>query len=355
MIIIGTDFHPEFQQIALVDTDTGECQEKRLAHREEAEKFYRALAAAGQKVRVGMEASGHARWYERLLAELQFEVWIGDAAEIQSKRVRKQKTDRQDAQLILKLMLKDDFPRIWVPSWENRDVRQLLWHRHRMVQIRTRIMNQLQALALNEGVRCKKRLWREHGRQQLESFRLAPWASRRRRDLLELLDRRNPTIAELTQAIEQEADKCSAARRLMTHPGVGPLTALAFVLIVGKAERFPCGKQIASYLGLVPLEKSSGNRRRLGHITKQGSSMVRFLLVEAAQVTVRSLPEWRSKYVPRMMRRGRKIAKVAMARRLAVTLYWMWRKGWSYEQLKSSVRTRASSEQAMVCSKAPSN
>jgi transposase len=355
MIIIGTDFHPEFQQIACVDTDTGELQEKRLAHREEAEQFYRDLVAARQQVRVGMEASGHARWFERLLAELQFELWIGDAAEIQTKRVRKQKTDRQDAQLILKLMLKDDFPRIWVPSWENRDVRQLLWHRHRMVQARTRIMNQLQALALNEGVRCKKRLWRERGRQQLESFPLAPWASRRRRDLLELLDRLNPTITELTQAIEQEADKCPEAKRLMTHPGVGPLTALAFVLIVGKAERFQCGKQIASYLGLVPLEKSSGNRRRLGHITKQGNSILRFLLVEAAQVTVRSLPEWRSKYVHLMMRRGRKVAKVAMARRLAVALYWMWRKGWSYEQSKSSVRTRASSEQAMVCSKAPSN
>src|SRR5213076_2839718 len=267
MIIIGVDFHPEFQQIASVDTETGEFQEKRLAHREDAETFYRALA--GQKVRVGMEASGHARWFER---------------------VRKQKTDRQDAQLILRLMLKDDFPQIWVPSWENRDLRQLLWHRHRMVQVRTRIMNQLQALALNEGLRCKKRLWREHGRRQLESFRLASWASRRRRDLLELLDRLNPTIAELSQAIEQEAEKCPEAQRLMTHPGVGPLTALAFVLIIGKAERFQCGKQIASYLGLVPLEKSSGNRRRLGHITKQGSSMVRFLLVEAAQVTVRSLP-----------------------------------------------------------------
>jgi transposase len=332
MIIIGVDFHPEFQQIASVDTDTGEFQEKRLGHGEEAEAFYRALA--GQKVRVGMEASGHARWFERLVAELQFELWIGDAAEIRTKRVRKQKTDRQDAQLILRLLLEDRFPQIWVPSWENRDVRQLLWHRHRMVQARTRIMNQLQAVALNEGLRCKKRLWREHGRQQLESFRLAPWASRRRRDLLELLDRLNPTIVELSQAIEQEVEKCPEALRLRTHPGVGALTALAFVLIIGRTERFHCGKQVASYLGLVPLEESSGNRRRLGHITKQGSSMLRFLLVEAAQVTVRSVPEWRSQYFHLAMRRGRKIAKVAMARKLAVRMYWMWRKGWDYEQWK---------------------
>ena len=118
------------------------------------------------------------------------------------------------------------------------------------------------------------------------------------------------------------------------HPGVRALTALAFVLIIGQTDRFQCGKQIASYLGLVPLEDSSGNRRRLGHITKQGSSMLRFLLVEAAQVTARSLPEWRSKYFHLMMRRGRKIAKVSMARRLAIGLYWMWRKGWDYQQVK---------------------
>jgi transposase len=295
--------------------------------------FYRDLAAQGMKVRVGMEASGHARWFERLLGELQIELWIGDAAEIRTKRVRKQKTDRQDAQLILRLLLEDRFPRIWVASWENRDLRQLLWHRHRMVQARTRIMNQLQAVALNEGLRCNKRLWREAGREQLEGFRLAPWVSWRRRDLLELLDRLTPTIAELTQAIEQEVEKCPEAQRLHTHPGVGALTALAFVLIIGRADRFQCGKQIASYLGLVPLEESSGNRRRLGHITKQGNSLLRFLLVEAAQVTVRSIPEWRSKYFHLAMRRGRKIAKVAMARRLAIRMYWMWCQGWDYEQV----------------------
>ena len=303
-----------------MDRETGEYEERRLQQREEAEKFYRNLAAQGMKVRVGMEASGHARWLERLLAELNFELWIGDAAEIETKRVRKAKTDREDARLRLRLLMEDRFPRIWVPSWDNRDLRQLLWHRHRMVQARTRIMNQLQAVALNEGFRFKKRLWREAGRQQLESFPLAPWASRRRHDLLELLDRLNPTLAELNQAVDVEVEKCPAARRLMTHPGVGPLTALAFVLIIGEAERFRCGKQIASYLGLVPLEKSSGNRRRLGQITKQGNSRLRFLLVEAAQVTVRSLPEWRGKYFHLRMRRGRKIAKVAMARRLAVRL-----------------------------------
>ena len=333
MMIIGCDYHPGFQQIAFVDTETGDCGEQRLEHCEGAQKFYRDLATQGKRVQVGMEASGHARWFERLLEELKIELWMGDAAVIRAKRGRKPKTDREDALHILNLLLTGDFPKIWVPSWENRDLRQLLWHRHRMVQARTRAMNQLQAVALNEGLRCKKKLWREHGREQLEAFRLAPWASRRRKDLLELLDRLNPTIAELTQAIEQEAEKFPQAVRLMTHPGVGALTALAFVLIIGEAERFQCGKQVGCYLGLVPLEDSSGDKRRLGHITKQGNTLLRFLLVEAAQVSSRTIPEWRSKYIHLTMRRGRKIAKVAMARKLAMRLFWMMRRGWNYPQV----------------------
>jgi transposase len=307
-----------------MDSESGEWKERRLGHREEAEQFYRDLKVRGVKVCVGMEASGHAHWFEHLLAELQFELHIGDAAEIRSKRVRKQKTDRQDAQLLLTLRVEDRFPRIWVPNGENRDLRQLLWHRHRMVQMRTRIMNQLHVVALNEGVRLKKALWRPAGRAQLESLLLAPWASRRRQDLLELLDQLTPKIQELTRALEQEVEKRPVTRQLMTHPGVGPLTALAFELVIGTPERFGSGKQIASYVGLVPCEESSGDRRRLGHISKQGNSLLRFLLVEAAQITVRCDPDWRRQFLHLAMRRERRIAKVAM----------MWRKGWDYEQLK---------------------
>jgi transposase len=221
-----------------------------LAHREEAEQFYRKLKEQGFKVRVGTEASGHARWFEHLLRGSQFELWIGNAAEIRTKRVRKQKTDRQDAQLLLRLMIEDRFPRIWVPDAENRDLRQLLWHRHRLVQMRTRVMNQLHVVALNEGLRRKKALWRPAGRQELESIALAQWASRRRQDLLDLLDQLTPKIVELTHALEAEAEKRPITRRLMTHPGVGALTALAFELVIGTAERFYCGKQVASYVGL---------------------------------------------------------------------------------------------------------
>src|SRR5467141_2587249 len=320
MFITGVDYHPSFQQIAFLDQETGECGERRLNHSDgEAERFYRDLQQRGSSVRVGLEATGYSRWFERLLAELGIEVWIGDAAEIKTMRVRKQKTDRQDAKLLLKLLLENNFPQIWVPSPENRDLRQLLWHRHRLVPMRTRIMNQLQAVAMNEGYRWKKKLFSAQGRALLEKHSLAPWASRRRQELMELLDRIHPTIEELTAAVEQEAQKRPEVLRLMTHPGVGPLTALAYVLIIGTPERFHCGKQIGTYVGMIPSEDSSARKQRLGHISKQGNSLLRFLLVEAAQAAARSNPEWRRRYI-----------HLAMRRKLGVRLYWMWRNGCGY-------------------------
>jgi len=183
---------------------------------------------------------------------------------------------------------------------------------------------------MNEGRRWKSKLWSEQGRAELEKLALAPWASRRRRELLELLDRMNPTIEELTAAVEQEARKRPEVLRLMTHPGVGPLTALAFALIIGTPSRFHRGKQIGNYVGMIPSENSSGGKQRLGHISKQGNSLLRFLLVEAAQAAARNDADWRRRYIHLAMRRHKSIAKVAMGRRLGVRLYWMWRNGYAY-------------------------
>ena len=334
MLIIGCDYHPSVQQIAWADTGTGECGERRLTHCAEAEQFYHDLKQKGFGVRVGLEATGHSRWFERLLAELNFEAWIGDPAQIRAKRVRKQKNDRRDAEHLLKLMLENHFPRLWVPTPQNRDVRQLLLHRHRLVQMRTRVMNQLQAIAMNEGVRRKRGLWTRQGRAQLEALILPRWTSRRRQELLEVLDRFNPSIDELTKAIEQEAQRRPEVERLQTHPGVGPITALAYVLVVGTPERFDCGKQVVSYLGLIPCEDSSADHWRLGHISKQGNALLRFLLVQSALSAAHVEEEWRRKYVHLSMRRNHAIAKIAIARKLAVRLFWMWRRGWDYEQLK---------------------
>ncbi|GAC1631291.1 MAG: hypothetical protein NVS9B14_02920 [Candidatus Acidiferrum sp.] len=333
MKIIGCDFHPGYQQIAMVDQETGELREMRLSHQmqgEEARKFYSGLTLP---VRVGLEASGQSQWFERLLAELGHELWIGDAAKIRASAERKQKTDRRDAELLLQLLIENRFPRIWVPTPAERDARQLLLHRAKLVRVRTQIKNQLQALALNQCVQRKWQLWTEAGRKRLESLPLLPWANRRRTELLKLLDELDASIGELDGAVCQEAHNRPAVRRLMTHPGVGPITALAFVLTLGPADRFRRGKQIGSYFGLIPAEHSSGGKQRLGHISKQGSSFVRGLLVEAAQSAVRHEPQLRREYQRLSQRRCRALAKVAIARKLAVRLYWMLRTEVDYAQL----------------------
>jgi transposase len=335
MLIIGCDFHPGFQQVAIFDNLTGEIQEKRLQHRAEAEQFYRRLA--GQSVRVGMEACGHYPWFEQLLAELGIELWFGDAAKVRAAVVRKQKTDRRDAEHLLDLLRQDRFPRIWVPSLEVRDVRQLLVHRHKQVQARTRTKNQLQAMALSHGVQKKYKLWSKTGRAELEQLPLLPYAAERRKRLLEALDGLEAEMVELDRRVVEEARQRPQAERLMTHPGVGPVTALAMVLTLGPAERFGSAKQVGSYFGLIPSEDSSGGKQRLGKISKQGSSFLRFLLVEAGQTAVRYDPQLKRFYRRLAVRKNRSVAKVAVARKLATRLYLMLREDWTYAQLCQAV------------------
>lgn len=335
MLIIGCDFHPGFQQVAIFDNRTGEVEEKRLQHRGEAEEFYRGLA--GEPVRVGMEACGHYPWFERLLEEVGIELWFGDAAKIRAAVVRKQKTDRRDAEHLLQLLVEERFPKIWVPSLEVRDVRQLLVHRHKQVGARTRTKNQLQAMALSQGVQKKQKLWTKAGREELEQLPLLAYAAQRRKRLLETLDELEAEISELDRRVAEEARQRPEAVKLMTHPGVGPVTALAMVLTLGPAERFGSAKQVGSYFGLIPSEDSSGGKQRLGRISKQGSSFLRFLLVEAGQTAARLDPQLKRFYRRLAMRKNRSIAKVAVARKLATRLYLMLREDWTYAQLGQAV------------------
>jgi transposase len=331
MKIIGCDLHTRYQQIALLDEETGELIERRLEHESgEARAFYAVLSAP---VRVGIEATGHTRWFERMLGELGHELWIGDAAEIRASVVRKQKTDARDAVHVLDLLLANRFPRIWRPSLEQRDLRQLVWHRQKLVWMRNAVGNQLHALAMGEGLCRKQKLFTQKGRGELESLALGPWASYRRQELLRMLDELDRSLQRLDDAVQQQAEQNAEAVRLMTHPGVGPFTSLAFVLTIGPVGRFPRSKQVASYLGLNPREHSSGGRQRLGAISKQGNPMMRSLLVEAGHTAARLDAELRQDYQRLKLRRGSGVAKVAIARKLAVRMYWMLRSPASYAQL----------------------
>lgn len=324
MWIIGCDFHSRYQQIAALNRETGEMVKRRLSHEgDEVDKFYASLPCGAV---VGMEATLPAQWFERIIQRCGHQLWVGDAAKIRAAEVRKQKTDPRDARHVLELLLTDRFPRIWVPTPAERDLRQLLVHRHKLVRWRTQLHNQLTALARNQGLLLHRRSWTSRARQQLQACPLDPWAARRRQDLLFLLDHLNPQIQELTRQAEQEAQRRPAAAELMNAPGVGPVVSLAFVLTLGTAQRFPRGKQVASYLGLNPSEHSSGGRQKLGPISKQGNALMRCLLVEAAWAAVRNDPELQRFFKRLAFRRGRKIAIVATARKLAVKLYWRLRK-----------------------------
>jgi transposase len=318
------------QQIAYLDRETGDCGECRLSHPEAAAEFYRSLC--GRPVRVGMEATGNFHWFRRLMAELGHEVLLGDPSAIRAACPRKQKTDKRDARHILTLLLEDRFPVVWQPSVENEDTRQLLLHRCRLVRMRARVKNQLDSIAKNEGL-LSKRVWCAMRRQQIEALPLSGWDVERRKDLLALLDELNRRIEPLDEAVKKTAEGSAEARLLMTHPGVGPVVSLAYVLTLGDWRRFPRGKQVASYLGLIPTEESSSDKRRLGHISKQGNTLLRWLLVEAATKAQRYDASWHRQYVRLSMNKHHGVAKVAIAHKLAVRLYWMLRSGQDYTRV----------------------
>ena len=212
-------------------------------------------------------------------------------------------------------------------------MRQLMIHRYKLVGLRTRVKNELQHLAMNQGVQKKNHLWSKKGQKLLRELPLMPWADRRREDLLRLLGMLDQQIQLLDAAVEEAAKENPQARLLMSQPGVGPITSLAFVLTLGDVSRFPRGKQVASYLGLIPRERSSGEHRRFGPISKQGNRFLRMLLVEAAQSVVRHDPQFQKQYLHRCHTKPRGVAKVAAARKLAVRLYWMLRTQTAYPEI----------------------
>jgi transposase len=343
MWIIGCDFHPSWQQISFFDVETAELGERKLVNGNgEAERFYRTVPAPSL---IGVEACGNSQWLVDLLQQLGHEVWVGDAAQIRASYVRRQKTDRRDAAHILQLLREGRFPRLWTPSAEERDLRQLLIHRHKLVEIRARVKNGLQHLMLNRGVQLKHKLWSATGQQALRELALAHWAARRRADLLALLASLDAQIAPLDMAVEQVAEQHPQARLLRTQPGVGPITALAFAITIGDPARFRRGKQVASYLGLIPREHSSGGKQRLGAISKQGNRFLRTMLVEAVQTVTRLDESFRKQYQQRCHRMAKGVAKVAAARRLAVRLYWMMRTQTAYPEI---VRIESSPRVALV-------
>jgi transposase len=259
MKIVGCDLHARQQTIAMVDTETGEFTEKTLSHEGNAVRaFYAGLAGP---VVVGIEASGAMQWFLELLEELGIEYRVGYPAKIRAKETRKQKHDRRDAGLLLELLVEGRFPEIWMPSTEQRDLRTLLRDRQQWVRMRSRLQHTLQAIALNHGLRQGHGLWSEAGQCALQALPLPPYTAQRRNELLGLYRQLQKRIQGLEKEVEGQAQGRPQSRRLLTHPGVGPVTALATEMFLGEPSRFTTSNEVASSSGMIPCEHSSGKRQ----------------------------------------------------------------------------------------------
>jgi transposase len=330
MKIIGCDLHAAQQTIAMLDRETGEILETTLKHEgDRVREFYEALPAP---VLVGLEATGSMGWFLHLLDELGISYRVGHPATIRKAETRRQKHDRRDAVLLLQLLTENRFPAIWIPSTELRDLRALLLHRHQWVRLRTRVQSALHAIVLSYGVRRGHALWNQDGQAMLASLPLPPHAGHRRDDLQRLYRQLDEHVDQLDAEVQYVAAQRPRATVLMTHPGVGHVTALATEVFLGDPFRFADGKALASYVGMIPSEYSSGNRQRLGGLSKQGNPLLRFLWGEAAMHAVRRDPELQRFYRRKLQQKGIGKARVAAARKLGIRLWIMLRDQIDYDE-----------------------
>lgn len=331
-VYIGVDLHVRTQTVCWCDAATGEQQERVLDHeRDDIRAFYAGFAAPAV---VGVEAVGYSLWFHRLLEEMGHQLVVGDAQAIRQFARRRQKNDRRDAQLLLDLLLRGDFPAVHIPSPASRDVLALLRYRHRLVGIRTMLRNGLQAVALSHQLRLGPRLFTVRGRQQFAVLELAGAYAAQRQHSLELLESLEERIHAIEKELEVRAQQDARVMRLRTHPGVGLLTGLAVVHALDPVQRFDRARRVAAYCGLDPKEHSSGDSQRFGHISKQGNRLLRFLLVEAAHAAIRQDDSLRRFYFRIESRKNSAVAFVAVARKLVLRLYRMLREEIDYDEFR---------------------
>ena len=330
-VYCGVDFHARQQTICCLTTEDGVMSTHELKHQHKAElrAFYSQFSGP---VLVGLEASGYSPWFEQLLEELGHEVWLGDATEIRRRARRRQKNDRRDAELILDLLIHDEFPRIHRPSATSREILRMLRYRHKLVKMRTIIKNSLQALSIQSGLSLRAKLFTGTGLAQLRSTTMSPMMQYQRDQWLQALEPLNERIAEVANWLEQQASGDERIARLRTHPGIGLLTSLGLVHTLEPIARFSNQRKVAAYVGFDPKERSSADKKRYLGISKAGPRVLRFLLVEATHAAIKGDPELKRFYLRLGHRHGRPKAKVAVARKLLIRSYILLRDGIDYAE-----------------------
>ena len=337
-VYFGVDFHARVQTISYCNTADGEIFVRELHHRkDDIRGFYAQFEG---EVIVGIEASGFSTWFEEILEALGHQVWLGNAAEIRRLAKRRQKNDRRDAELILDLLMFGGFPRVYRPSLQSREILRTLRHRRRLVKLRTMVKNHLHALAINAGL-PRASLGSARGRQRLRAEPLHGVMAEQCQEWLALHEQLDARILPLEAGLQREAESDPQVVRLRTHPGIGVLTALALLHVLGPLARFANSRKVAAYVGLDPREHSSAEHKRYLGISKAGSSLLRFLLGQAALTAAGGDEELGRFYRRISFRRGHQIAKVAVARKLLVRSFILLRDEIDYaEFLRRGVEAR---------------
>jgi transposase len=332
-IYIGVDFHARQQTICYLKTETGELVITELKHqdKEQVRAFYQQFQGP---VIVGLEASGYSPWFETMLEQLGHEVWLGHATEIRRRARWRQKNDRRDAELIWDLMVHNEFPRLHRPALASREVLRMLRYRQKLIKVRTMAKNSLQAIALQAGLAKGPQLFTRAGQAEFKNAAMSPVLEWQREHWFELLKPLNAQVLETMVWFKTQSKDDPSVTRLRTHPGLGLLTSVCLVHTLQPVSRFRNARKVAAYAGFDPVERSSAERQRFLGISKAGSRLLRYLLVEAAQTAVRADEDLKRFYKRLAQRRGRPKAKVAAARKLLIRAYIMLRDEIDYAEFR---------------------
>jgi transposase len=332
-LYIGVDFHARQQTICYLKTETGELVISELKHqdKEQVRAFYQQFQ---EPVVVGLEASGYSPWFEALLEQLGCEVWLGHATEIRRRARWRQKNDRRDAELIWDLMVHNEFPRLHRPAVESREVLRMLRYRQKLIKLRTMTKNSLQAIALQAGLAKGKQLFSAAGQEQFQAALMSPVLQWQREHWFELLKPFNQQLLETMVWFKAQSKDDVNIQRLRTHPGIGLLTSLCLLHTLQPVSRFRNPRKVTAYAGFDPVERSSAERQRFLGISKAGSRMLRYLLVEAVHTAIRYDEDLKRFYQRLAARRGRPKAKVAAARKLLIRAYIMMRDEIDYAEFR---------------------
>jgi transposase len=322
-LYIGVDIHARQQTISWLDTADGATGQVQLDHeRDDVKGFYSQFQG---EVIIGIEACGYTNWFEEMIEQLGHQLLVGDAAEIRRLARRRQKNDRRDADLLLELLWHHEFPALFRYSPESREVLRQLRYRHKLVKLRTMVANSLHALAINAGLSLRAQLLTKAGQKQLQALSLSAISQQQRDQLLSLAGQLTQRIATVEVWLKAQASSDPRVLRLQTHPGVGLLTSLCLVHTLGALSRFSSTRKVAAYVGFDPMEDSSAERKVYGGISKAGSRLLRYLLVEAGQTAAKDDAALKQFYRRLLPRRGKARAKVAVARKLLIRCFIMGR------------------------------